>query len=65
MKIMYKHIFLNFDELSFINKEMVSLFQMHTYKFGLVYLWWVSVSISDFMEKCENYRKTEQTYLIV
>ena len=27
------------------------------------HLWWVSVSISDFMEKCENYRKTEQTYI--
>ena len=24
--------------LSFINKEMVSVFQLHTYKFGLVYL---------------------------
>ena len=23
--------------VSFINKEMVSLFQLHTYKFGLVY----------------------------
>ena len=41
MKIMYKHIFLNFGVLSFINKEMVSFFQLHTYKFGLVY---VSVS---------------------
>ena len=37
MKIMYKHIFLNFGVLSFINKEMVSLLQLHTYKFGLVY----------------------------
>ena len=37
MNIMYKHIFLNFGEISFINKEMVSLFQPHTYKFGLVY----------------------------
>ena len=37
MKIMYKHIFLNFGVLSFIKKEMVSLFQLHTYKFGLVY----------------------------
>ena len=38
MNIMYKHIFLNFGEISFINKEMVSLFQLHTYKFGLVYM---------------------------
>ena len=36
MNIMYKHIFLNFGVISFINKEMVSLFQLHTYKFGLV-----------------------------
>ena len=36
LNIMYKHIFLNFGEISFINKEMVSLFQLHTYKFGLV-----------------------------
>ena len=37
MNIMYKHIFLNFGVISFINKEMVSLFQLHTYKFGFVY----------------------------
>ena len=37
MDIMYKHIFLNFGVISFIHKEMVSLFQLHTYKFGLVY----------------------------
>ena len=37
MNIMYKHIFLNFGVISFINKEMVLLFQLHTYKFGLVY----------------------------
>ena len=37
MNIMYKHIFLNFGVISFINKEMVTLFQLHTYKFGLVY----------------------------
>ena len=36
MNIMYKHIFLNFGVISFINKEMVSIFQLHTYKFGLV-----------------------------
>ena len=35
--IVYKHIFHNFGVISFINKEMVSLFQLHTYKFGLVY----------------------------
>ena len=35
MNIMYKHIFLNFGVI-FINKEMVSIFQLHTYKFGLV-----------------------------
>ena len=38
MNIMYKHIFLNFGVISFISKEMVSLFQLHTYKFGLVYM---------------------------
>ena len=38
MNIMYKHIFLNFGLISYINKEMVLLFQLHTYKFGLVYL---------------------------
>ena len=38
MNIMYKHIFLNFGVISFINKEMVSLFQLHTYNFGLVYI---------------------------
>ena len=38
MNIMYKYIFLNFDLISSINKEMVSLFQLHTYKFGLVYI---------------------------
>ena len=37
MNIMYKHIFLNFGVISYINKEMVSLFQLHTYKFGLVW----------------------------
>ena len=37
MNIMYKHIFLNFGVISFVNKEMVSIFQLHTYKFGLVY----------------------------
>ena len=36
MNIKYKHIFLSFSEISFIKKEMVSLFQLHTYKFGLV-----------------------------
>ena len=36
MNIMYKPIFLNFGVISFINKEMISLFQLHTYKFGLV-----------------------------
>ena len=38
MNIMYKNIFLNFGVISFINKKMVSLFQLHTYNFGLVYL---------------------------
>ena len=38
MNIMYKHIFLNFGVTPFINKEMVSLFQLHTYEFGLVYI---------------------------
>ena len=38
MNIMYKRIFLNFGVISYINKEMVSLFQLHTYKFGQVYI---------------------------
>ena len=38
MNIMYKRIFLNFGVILFINIEMVSLFQLHTYKFGLVYM---------------------------
>ena len=38
MNIMYKYICLNFDVISSINEEKVSLFQLHTYKFGLVYL---------------------------
>ena len=38
MDIMHKHIYLNFGVISFINKEMVTLNQLHTYKFGLVYL---------------------------
>ena len=37
MNIMYNHIFLNFGIISFINKEMVSFFQLHTYKFGVAY----------------------------
>ena len=36
---MYKRIFLYFGVISFINKEMILLFQLHTYKFGLVYVW--------------------------
>ena len=39
MNIMYKLIFLNFGENSLINKEMVSLIQLHTYNFGLVYMY--------------------------
>ena len=38
MNIMYKHIYLNFGVISFINKEMVTFIQLHTYKFGLVYI---------------------------
>ena len=38
MNTIYKRIFLNFCVISFINKEVVSLFQLHTYKFGLVYI---------------------------
>ena len=38
INIMYKHIFVDFGVISYINKEMVSLFQLHTYKFGLVYV---------------------------
>ena len=36
INIMYNHILHIFGETSFINKEMASLFQLHTYKFGLV-----------------------------
>ena len=35
---MYKHIILKFCVISFTNKEMVSFFQLHSYKFGLVYM---------------------------
>ena len=35
---MYKHIYLNFGVISFMNKEMVTFIQLHTYKFGLVYI---------------------------
>ena len=38
MNIMYKRIFLNLGVISFINEELFSLFQLHTYKFGLVYM---------------------------
>ena len=47
MNIMYKHIFLNFGVISFINKEIVSLFQLHTYKFGLVYMFREYFVIAD------------------
>ena len=42
MNIMYKHIYLNFGLISFINKEMVTFIKLHTYKFGLVYILFVS-----------------------
>ena len=45
MNIMNKHIFLNFGVIPFINKEMVSLFQLHTYKFGLVYIYMYTISL--------------------
>ena len=35
---MNKHMYLNFGVISFINKEMVTFIQLHTYKFGLVYI---------------------------
>ena len=38
MVIMYKHIYINFGVISIKNKEMVTFIQLHTYKFGLVYL---------------------------
>ena len=38
MNIIYKHIYLNFGVISFINKETVTFIQLHTYKFGLVYM---------------------------
>ena len=37
MKIVYSHKFLNIGVISFTNKEIVYFFQLHTYKFGLVY----------------------------
>ena len=49
MNIMYKHIFLNFGVISFINKEMVSLFKLHTYNFGLVYIAKTKVLICVFV----------------
>ena len=38
MAIMYKHIYLNFGVISIKNKEMVTFIQLHSYKFGLVYM---------------------------
>ena len=38
MNIEYKYIVLIFCVISFTNKEMVSFFQLHTYNFGLVYM---------------------------
>ena len=49
MNIIYKHIILNFGEISFINKEMVSLFQLHTCKFGLVYMLYEYKSVDRFI----------------
>ena len=55
MNIMYNHIFLNFGVISFINEEMVSLSQLHTYKFGLVYnlILWSKILNGRFRE-CHN-----------
>ena len=38
MAIMYKHIYINFGVISIKNKEIVTFIQLHTYKFGLVYM---------------------------
>ena len=38
MDIMYKHICLNYGVISLMNKEIVLFFQLHTNKFGLVYM---------------------------
>ena len=37
MNIMYKHIYVNCGVISFINNEMVTFIQLHTYKFGQKY----------------------------
>ena len=52
MNIMYKHIFLDFGVVSFINKEMASLFQLHTYKFGLVYYQKQNYFVGNYFLKC-------------
>ena len=39
MNIMFKHIYLSFGVISFMNKEMVTFIKLHTYKFGLVYVY--------------------------
>ena len=51
MNIMYKRIFLNFGVISFINKVMVSLYQLHTYKFGLEYNRKLPILIFSFLKK--------------
>ena len=61
-RIMYKRIFLNFGVISFINKEMVSYFQLHTYKFGLVYKG--ENGVSAFIGCLCTYLRTSQTILM-
>ena len=48
MNIMYKHIYLNFGVISFIDKEMVTFIQLHTYKFGLVYIYKIQIYTCSF-----------------
>ena len=65
MNIVYKRIFLNSCVISFINKEMVSLFQLHTYKFGLVYIctYYVNIICCSYLIFTINLDPSRETFL--
>ena len=61
MNIMYKYIYLNFGLISFINKEMVTFIQLHTYKFGLVYLG----ELSDVSQNVNSFQMILKIHTII
>ena len=71
INFMYKLIFLNFGENSLINKEMVSLIQLHTYNFGLVYyvngsLWFSPLKWNNYLKQklfLHTYRKPSTHFI--